>query len=93
VAGTVRIAGPAVPDPTQFDPGSEYYDERSSRAAPPWLSVPVELVRRYPRVVGLAELRERPALGDLLILRRGNRLSITPVTAAEWRAIEALAGG
>jgi predicted RNA-binding protein with PUA-like domain len=92
VAGTVRIAGPAGPDPTQFDPQSEYYDARSNRAAPAWLTVPVELVRRYPRVVGLAALRGQPALRDLLILRRGNRLSVTPVTAAEWRAIEALAG-
>lgn len=92
VAGTVRIAGPAVVDPTQFDPRSAYHDPRSRRDAPAWLSVPVELVRRYPRVVGLAELRARPALAELAILRRGNRLSVTPVTAAEWRAIEALAG-
>ena len=92
VAGTVRIVGAARPDPTQFDPRSAYHDPKSTRDAPAWLTVEVELVRRYPRVVGLAELRATRALAGLAILRRGNRLSVTPVTAAEWRAIEGLAG-
>jgi predicted RNA-binding protein with PUA-like domain len=92
VAGTVRISGAARPDPTQFDRRSEYYDPKSRRDAPAWLTVEVALVRRYPVVISLAQLRATKSLADLAILRRGNRLSITPVTAAEWRAIEALAG-
>jgi predicted RNA-binding protein with PUA-like domain len=93
VAGTVRIRGPARPDATQFDRKSPYYDPKSPPDAPTWLTVEVELVARYAQVVGLDQLRATPALTGLATLRRGNRLSITPVTAAEWRAIEALARG
>lgn len=92
IAGTVRIRGEARADPTQFDRKSPYYDPKSRPDAPTWLTVEVDLVACYPRIVGLDELRAVPALRGLATLRRGNRLSITPVTADEWRAIEALVG-
>ena len=91
IAGIVEVVKPAYPDRTQFDPKSPYFDAKSTRAAPRWLHVDVKLVRKT-RLIGLPELRETPGLEDMVTLRRGNRLSITPVTASEWKIIEKLAG-
>jgi predicted RNA-binding protein with PUA-like domain len=90
IAGIVEISRLAYPDATQFDPKSDYYDPKSTRDAPRWLNVDVKLVRKTP-LVGVQTLRETKGLQDMVTLRRGNRLSITPVTAAEWRIIEKLA--
>jgi predicted RNA-binding protein with PUA-like domain len=90
VAGIVEVSRLAYPDATQFDPTSEYYDPKSTRDDPRWLNVDVKLVRKT-RLVPLGELRATRGLEDLVILRRGNRLSITPVTPAQWRIIEKLA--
>ena len=92
IAGVVSIAAPAHPDLSQFDRKSPYYDPKSTRDAPRWLNVDVKLVEKT-RLVSLAELREHPGLADMVTLRRGNRLSITPVTPAEWKIIEKLAKG
>ena len=86
VAGLAEVASGAFPDPTQFDPASPYHDQASDRAAPRWLSVDVRLVRKT-RLLPLREMRARPELADLQVLRRGNRLSITPVTPAQWDAV------
>ena len=83
IAGIAQVAGPSYPDPTQFDPDSAYFDPRADRQAPRWWLVDVRLVRKT-RLLGLAELRSTPALSSLQTLRRGNRLSITPVSAQEW---------
>ena len=91
IAGVVEVSAPAHPDPTQFDPKSDYYDAKSTREVPRWMCVDVKLVEKT-RLVTLAELREHPALADMVILRRGNRLSITPVTPGEWKEIVKLAG-
>jgi predicted RNA-binding protein with PUA-like domain len=92
IAGIVKVVREAYPDPTQFDRDSEYYDARSTRAAPRWFCVDVQLDRRIEPVITLPELREHAsgALRDMVILKRGNRLSVTPVTAAEWRFIVAM---
>jgi predicted RNA-binding protein with PUA-like domain len=90
IAGIVEVVAPAHPDATQFDPKSPYYDAKSTRASPRWLNVDVKLVEKT-RLVALAELRAHLALADMVILRRGNRLSITPVTPSEWKAVVALA--
>jgi len=90
VAGVVEISREAYPDATQFDPKSPYYDAKSTRAAPRWLHVDVQLVKKT-RLVPLAELRATRGLEDMVTLRRGNRLSITPVTPAEWKIVEKLA--
>ncbi|MGI9246237.1 MAG: EVE domain-containing protein, partial [Steroidobacteraceae bacterium] len=89
IAGIVKVVREAYPDPTQFDRRSEYHDAKSTPAEPRWFSVDVRLERRIVPVITLPELREhaRGALRDMLILKRGNRLSVTPVTAAEWRCI------
>ena len=86
IVGIVEVAGPAYADPTQFDRKSRYYDSGSDRAAPRWLNVDVKFVSKT-RVVALAELRSEKRLRSMLVLQRGNRLSITPVTAAEWSCI------
>ena len=90
IAGVVEIARLAYPDQTQFDPKSVYYDPKSPRDAPRWVHVDVKLVRKT-RLVTLPMLRATPGLEDMVVLRRGNRLSITPVTPAEWKIVEKLA--
>jgi len=90
VAGIAEVSKLAYPDETQFDPKSDYYDPKSTRENPRWLHVDVKLVRRT-RLIGLDELRKHKALADMIILKRGNRLSITPVTPAEWKYVLALA--
>ncbi|MBI5716728.1 MAG: EVE domain-containing protein [Burkholderiales bacterium] len=92
VAGIARIVGGVAPDETQFDPGSLYHDPASSRAAPRWLQIDVQLVRKT-RLLPLAEMREAPELASMRVLQRGNRLSITPVTAQEWAAVLKRLGG
>ncbi|HSD00581.1 MAG TPA: EVE domain-containing protein [Casimicrobiaceae bacterium] len=89
IAGIVEISKLAYPDATQFDPKSPYYDAKSTRDAPRWMNVDVKLVRKTP-LITVPTLRSTPGLEDMVTLRRGNRLSITPVTPAEWKIIERL---
>ena len=85
-------ASTAYPDATQFDPASHYHDAKSTPDKPRWLHVDVKLVRKTP-LLALRLMRELPQLASMRLLRPGNRLSITPVTAAEWRAVLALLKG
>ena len=89
VAGLAEVASAAYPDATQFDPASHYHDPKASPEAPRWLHVDVRLVRKTA-LLGLAQMREAPSLASMVVLRRGNRLSITPVTPGEWKAVLAL---
>ena len=91
VAGLAEVASAAYPDATQFEPENHYYDAKSSRDAPRWLHVDVRLVHKT-RLLSLPEMRAAPTLATMLVLRRGNRLSITPVTAGEWQAVNKLMG-
>jgi predicted RNA-binding protein with PUA-like domain len=86
IAGLAEVASSAYPDQTQFELGGHYHDPKASRAKPRWFNVDVRLVRKT-RLVPLSELRAHGELAGLRILQRGNRLSITPVTEAEWRFI------
>lgn len=86
VAGIAKIAGHLTADETQFDPASPYHDPKSARDKPRWLQIDVTLVKKT-RLLPLREMREAPELATMLVLRPGNRLSITPVTEAEWRAV------
>jgi len=90
VAGIMEICREAYPDPTQFDRRSKYYDAGSQPDQPRWLMVDVKFVRRLRRPVTLAELRADKRLASLPLLRRGNRLSLMPVSPAEWEAVLAL---
>ena len=93
IVGTMKVTGKAYPDPEQFDPDSEYFDSRSKRDAPAWLAVDVQFQRRFRETLPLDLLRRTPGLEGLLILRTGNRLSVTPVTEAEAEVILSLAAG
>lgn len=92
IVGIARVASQAYPDPTQFDPQSDYFDPKSPPEAPRWQMVDIAFERRLPRTIRLDELRRHAAaLGDFSLLARGNRLSVLPVTQAQWNAILALA--
>ncbi len=91
IVGLMSVAGPASPDPEQFDARSEYFDARASRDKPVWLSVEVCFKQKFAAVLALDELRRHAGLADLALLRRGNRLSVIPVTPAQWRCMLGLA--
>ena len=86
IAGIAKVASAPHPDETQFDRKSEYYDPKAKREEPRWMLVDVKLDRKT-RVMPLDEMRGYPELADMVVLKRGNRLSVTPVTAPEWRFI------
>jgi len=91
VAGIARVAGDAYPDPTQFDPRSDYHDPKSTREAPRWSLVDVEFERKLARLIALDEIRAlEDKLDGFALLQRGTRLSVLPVTAAQWKLILAL---
>ena len=86
VVGVARVASGTRPDPTQFDPKSAYYDADSKKESPRWLLLDVQALRKT-RLLSLPEMRSTPELADMVVLRRGNRLSITPVDEKHWKLI------
>lgn len=91
IVGIVRIVRAAYPDPSALDPEDDHYDPRSTPATPRWSAVDVRHERTFRDPLPLATLRAQPALAGMTILRKGNRLSVTPVTSDEWHAIVELA--
>lgn len=89
IAGVARIASQSYPDATQFDKNSPYYDAAAKFEQPRWLQIDVQALRKT-RLLTLGELRAHPELANMKLLARGNRLSITPITAQEWEFIQAL---
>ncbi|MBW7471014.1 EVE domain-containing protein [Marinobacter sp. M216] len=87
IAGIVKVVRGAYPDPTQFDPASAYHDSRSTPAQPRWQAVDMKFVHKLPRLVQLDELKGLPGLEGLPLIRRGNRLSVMPVSEDEWQII------
>ena len=86
IAGFAKVASKPYPDASQFDRKSAYYDPKSKREEPRWMLVEVKLDRKT-RLMPLEEMRTHPELAGMITLKRGNRLSITPVTEAEWKFI------
>jgi predicted RNA-binding protein with PUA-like domain len=86
IAGLAEVASKAYPDKSQFDRKSDYYDPKSKKESPRWYNVDVR-ARKKTRLIPLAEIRGEKALAKMVTLRPGNRLSITPVTEAEWNHI------
>jgi len=86
IAGVARVASKPYPDASQFDRKSEYYDAKSKLEEPRWMLVDVALERKT-RLMPLEEMRTYPELAGMVVLKRGNRLSITPVTEREWKFI------
>ncbi len=87
IVGTARIVKPGYPDHTAWDPGSKHFDARSTRNKPIWYMVDIQLEKEFPRAIPLANLRNIPELKDMILLRKGNRLSVMPVTANEFNTI------
>ncbi len=86
IAGVAEVASTSYPDPTQFDSRSPYFDPKATPENPRWMLVDVKAVKKT-RLIPLSELRTYEELEGMILLQRGNRLSITPVTAAQWRFI------
>lgn len=87
IAGVARVSKPAVPDPTQFDKRSEYYDPKADRENPRWFCVEVEFREKFKNFVPLSRLREQKGLEEMLVIKRGQRLSIQPVTPKEFKIV------
>jgi predicted RNA-binding protein with PUA-like domain len=91
IAGICEVVAEAHPDSTQFDKKSEYYDRTSKRDDPKWWCVDVQFVRKLPRFIPIDELRAVPDLAFMPLLRRGQRLSVQPVSPQEWELILTMA--
>ena len=89
IAGIAKVSSTPYPDETQFDPKSSYFDPKATRENPRWMLVDVTLEKKT-RLLPLAEMRAAKPLGKMITLQRGNRLSITPVTPAEWKHVTKL---
>lgn len=83
IVGTAKVVKTAYPDPTQFDPESNYYDPKSTLENPRWVSVDIQLTKKFPRLIPLSEIKAQPALENMVLVKQG-RLSTQPVTKAEW---------
>jgi len=90
IVGIMEIVGDAYPDPTQFDPKSEYFDPKSDPANPRWYVRNVRFVRRTARCITLSELKDTPGLEGMAVTKKGQMLSITPVTETEWQIVLSL---
>ena len=90
IVGIAKIASEPYPDPTQFDKRSKYYDAKSDKDNPRWCLVDVEFVRKTKRNIPLAEIKSQKSLEDMILTRKGNRLSIMPVSKKHWNKILSL---
>lgn len=90
IAGIVQVVRAAYPDPLQFDPDSKYFDPKSSPDKPRWQAVDMQFVKKMPALISLDRLKALPELTELALVRKGNRLSVMPVSETEWDAILSL---
>jgi predicted RNA-binding protein with PUA-like domain len=91
IVGISRVCSKPYPDPTQFDRKSKYYDPKSTQDEPRWILVDVEFVRKFKHPIPLTEIKSHTELADMILTRRGNRLSIMPVEQQHWDFILNLA--
>ncbi len=87
IVGIAEVASEAYPDPTQFDPDDAHYDPKSKSDDPRWMLVDLKFRRKLKRTISLDELKSCPELGDMALTRKGNRLSVMPVSDSEWKFI------
>ncbi|WP_070962912.1 EVE domain-containing protein [Vibrio sonorensis] len=87
VAGIAKVTKEAYPDHFALDPNSEYFDPKSDPENPRWVMVDIEFVRKTKRLIPLAVMKAMPELAEMPLVKRGNRLSIMPVSESEWQAI------
>ena len=89
IVGTAKVVTTAYPDPTQFNPDSDYYDPKSTQENPRWVSVNIKLTKIFPRLISLAEIKAKSELQNMVLIKQ-SRLSTQPVTQDEWKIINAL---
>jgi predicted RNA-binding protein with PUA-like domain len=92
IVGTAKVVKTGYPDHTAFDPSHQYFDPKSDPDNPRWFMVDIEITQKFPEPLTRDDLRANPATADMMLLRKGARLSIQPVTDQEWRAVHDLAG-
>ena len=92
IAGLARVSSAAVPDPSQFDKKSEYFDAKATREKPIWFCVEVEYLREFKKLLPLEEIKKQKSLQDLLLLKRGQRLSIQPLSDKQYQNLLKAAG-
>ncbi len=92
VMGTARIVREAYPDSTAWQVGAKYYDPKSNPDSPTWLMVDIQADREFPQPVTLQEIKNNPRLEGMMLVRRGMRLSIQPVTKEDWDEILTMGG-
>jgi len=92
VTGVAEVARAGYPDPFAFRRGHKYYDAKSDPANPTWYAVDIRFVEKFPAIVPLATLKATPALADMMVVRKGSRLSVQPVTAREFETVRRLGG-
>lgn len=90
IAGIARISKTSLPDPSQFDPQSEYYDKKASKEKPIWFCVEVEFEKSFAKVLSLDQLKKEKLLTEMLVLKRGQRLSVQPVDEKHFHYIQKL---
>ncbi len=90
IAGLAKVSKLAFPDPTQFDPKSDYFDSKAKQSEPRWFCIEVKFYKKFKSHIDLENLKSNRELKSMLIMRPGNRLSVTPVTAAEFKVIQKL---
>ena len=90
IVGVMKVASEPYPDPIQFDETSNYYDPKSTKEEPRWILVDVEFVRKLQRNITLTEIKAQKSLEDMILTRRGNRLSIMSVEKKHWKKILSL---
>ncbi len=89
IVGTAKVVKTAYPDPTQFNPESDYYDPKSTQENPRWVSVDIKLTKVFPRLISLAEIKAQSSLDNMVLVKQ-SRLSTQPVTEEEWKIINTL---
>lgn len=90
IVGIAEIVSESYPDHTAFDPESKYYDPKASPNNPRWFMRDIKFIKKFDNIISISELRAKPNLSAMVVLRAGNRLSISPVTADEWQEIIAM---
>ena len=90
IVGEAKVASKPYPDPTQFNPKEKYHDPKSDPENPRWILVDIEYVRHFPQTLNLTDLKKMPELAEMVLVQKGSRLSIQPVTLKQWRFIQKL---
>jgi predicted RNA-binding protein with PUA-like domain len=92
IVGTMEVASEPYPDPSQFDPNSKYFDEKATEEKPRWFLVDVKLIKKFERPVTRDKVKEEESLQEMMLIKKGARLSIQPVQPHEWEKIHEMAG-